>query len=71
MPAAELTQERSCVLYCANVLCIVLCSDTPAVPVAELPQYLAALPAWQLAEDSKSISRHFVAKNFVAGTPAT
>lgn len=50
-----------------DVVYIVLCSDTPAVPVAELPLYLAALPAWQLAEDSKSISRHFVAKNFVAG----
>jgi 4a-hydroxytetrahydrobiopterin dehydratase len=34
--------------------------------VDQLPQYLAALPAWQLSEDHRSISRSFVAKNFVA-----
>jgi 4a-hydroxytetrahydrobiopterin dehydratase len=44
----------------------VSCSDTPAVPEEQLPQYLAALPAWQLSDDHRSISRQFVAKNFVA-----
>ncbi|KAF6264988.1 heme peroxidase-related protein [Scenedesmus sp. NREL 46B-D3] len=41
-------------------------SDTPTVPPDQLPQYLAALPGWQLAQDQGSISRHFVAKNFMA-----
>jgi hypothetical protein len=42
-------------------------SETPKVPAEQLPQYLAALPGWQLAQDHASISRQFVAKNFVAG----
>lgn len=41
-------------------------SDTPTVPSEQLPQYMAALPAWQLSADQASISRRFVAKNFVA-----
>eukprot|EP00879_Flechtneria_rotunda_P015190 GHRR01015879.1.p1 GENE.GHRR01015879.1~~GHRR01015879.1.p1 ORF type:complete len:126 (+),score=26.83 GHRR01015879.1:776-1153(+) len=41
-------------------------SDTPKISEAELPQYMVALPAWQLSADKASISRSFVAKNFVA-----
>ena len=32
----------------------------------EIQSYLAAIPAWQLSNDSKSISRKFVMKNFAA-----
>jgi pterin-4a-carbinolamine dehydratase len=46
---------------------LLLGSETPKVPAEQLPQYLAALPGWQLAQDQASISRQFVAKNFVAG----
>eukprot|EP00878_Enallax_costatus_P006753 GHUV01007079.1.p1 GENE.GHUV01007079.1~~GHUV01007079.1.p1 ORF type:complete len:189 (+),score=46.19 GHUV01007079.1:128-694(+) len=41
-------------------------SDTPKVPPEQLQQYMPSLPAWQLAEDHTSISKNFVAKNFVA-----
>lgn len=40
--------------------------DTPRVPEADLPQLLAAVPAWRLSDDGRSMSRKFVAKNFVA-----
>lgn len=45
----------------------ILIRDTPAVPAQDMPELLAAIPAWQLSADGKSIHRAFVAKNFVQG----
>jgi 4a-hydroxytetrahydrobiopterin dehydratase len=36
------------------------------VPDADLSRFLAALPAWRLSSDGSSLSRRFVARNFVA-----
>lgn len=36
------------------------------MPEAELARLLAALPAWRLAPDGASLSRAFVARNFLA-----
>jgi pterin-4a-carbinolamine dehydratase len=41
--------------------------DTPKVPEEKLSEFLAIVPTWKLSEDRKSISKQFVAKNFVAG----
>ncbi len=41
--------------------------DTPKLSDGELDSALVVLPAWQPAEDRKSITRSFVAKNFVKG----
>ena len=41
--------------------------DTPKLSDEELDSALVALPAWRAAEDRKSITRSFVAKNFVKG----
>ena len=41
--------------------------DTPKLTDEELDSALVALPAWRAAEDRKSITRSFVAKNFVKG----
>ncbi|GMH40641.1 hypothetical protein BSKO_08545 [Bryopsis sp. KO-2023] len=40
--------------------------DTPAITEDDLPQKLAAVPSWRLSDDKKSISREFVAKNFLS-----
>lgn len=59
LPSADELRGQSCSLLGCS-------SDTPSIPTDQLPQYLTALPAWQLSEDNTSISRRFVAKNFVA-----
>lgn len=41
-------------------------SETPPVPADELPRLLAALPAWRLSADGATLSRAFVARNFLA-----
>jgi hypothetical protein len=41
--------------------------DTPTVTEEELPPLLAAVPAWRLSADRRSIARSFTAKNFKAG----
>ena len=41
--------------------------DTPKLSDEELDSALVALPAWRAADDRKSITRSFVAKNFVKG----
>lgn len=41
-------------------------SETPPVPKDELPRLLAALPAWRLSSDGATLSRAFVARNFLA-----
>lgn len=43
------------------------CRDTPLIPATELPGLMEALPLWALANDSKSITRAFTGKNFMAG----
>lgn len=43
------------------------CRDTPTLTEAEVAEGLKALPAWQLSEDRRYISRQFVARNFTAG----
>lgn len=60
LPSADELRGQSCSLLggCS--------SDTPSIPKEQLQQYLAALPAWHLSEDQQSISRRFVAKNFVS-----
>ncbi len=43
------------------------CRDTPKLPLGELHDKLAAVPAWKPNERLTVISRSFVAKDFMAG----
>jgi 4a-hydroxytetrahydrobiopterin dehydratase len=43
-----------------------LCRNVPKLDETTLAEYMPALPAWELAPDKASVSRSFVAKNFVA-----
>ena len=46
---------------------VCLSRDTPTLQGRELQNSLAAVPAWRLGDEGKSICRSFVAKNFMAG----
>lgn len=47
--------------------CLPCEGGVPAITAQEAPQYMEATPKWELAEDSKSISRTFHCNNFVEG----
>ncbi len=65
------TPARASKARCALRLCAPCarraCRDTPLVSAAELPQLLAAVPAWTHDEARHLLVRKFTARNFMAG----